>query len=42
MVVFCGCDEECPWKKKARNLEDLVGNILSAFYNLGYKMSIKV
>ena len=28
--------------KKAGNHEDLVGNMLSAFYDLGCKMSIKV
>ena len=28
--------------KKAGNHEDLVGNMLSAFHDLGYKMSIKV
>ena len=42
MVVFCGCDEEFPWKQKARNHEDLEGNMLSAFHDLESKMSIKV
>ena len=28
--------------KKAGNYEDLVGNVLSAFHDLGCKMSIKV